>query len=263
MRLESEWLHRLGGMAIAETVRLWMSTLDIQGLLHDPAVDYRHPQFQGPQIFIVWHEYLTLPFYVRGRNNTSLLIGRHRDAEWLARAARHMGLGTVRGSTSRGGITALRELFARRGSMNLVITPDGPRGPRRTLAPGAVYLSSRLQMPIVAVAVGYDRPWRLKSWDRFAIPRPLSRARLIAGPKWLVPPDLDRAALEVHRRQIEARLLEMTSQAEQWAASGRRWTGQVALKRELGFAPRGAGGVPPSRRPQACMTEVVWHSRAA
>ena len=56
--------------------------------------------------------------------------------------------------------------------MNLTITPDGPRGPRRQLAQGPVYLASKLGMPIVAMGFGYDRPWRFNSWDRFAIPRP-------------------------------------------------------------------------------------------
>ena len=60
--------------------------------------------------------------------------------------------------------------------MHLTITPDGPRGPRRHMAPGPIYLASKLGLPLVLMGYAYDRPWRLHSWDRFAIPRPGSRA---------------------------------------------------------------------------------------
>ncbi|NLA09484.1 MAG: DUF374 domain-containing protein, partial [Microbacteriaceae bacterium] len=97
----------------------------------------------------------------------------------------------VRGSTRRGGASALRQLLDQGELTHLAITPDGPRGPRRTLAQGAVYLASKLQMPLVALGMGFDRPWRVKSWDRFAIPRPGSRARAILSPEIHVPAGLD------------------------------------------------------------------------
>ena len=104
-----------------------------------------------------------------------------------------MGFGTVRGSTSRGGVAALRELMRTGETMNLTITPDGPRGPRRKLAAGCIYASSRLGIPLVPIGLGYDRPWRSRrAWDQFAVPRPYSRARAIAGPKVQIPADLER-----------------------------------------------------------------------
>src|SRR5207245_1709812 len=60
---------------------------------------------------------------------------------------------------------------------SLIVTPDGPRGPRRRLAEGSIFLASRLQMPIVCLGFAFERPWRQKSWDRFAIPPPFSRGR--------------------------------------------------------------------------------------
>ena len=56
--------------------------------------------------------------------------------------------------------------------MHLTITPDGPHGPRRRMAPGPIYLASKLGLPLVLMGYAYDRPWRLPSWDRFAVPRP-------------------------------------------------------------------------------------------
>ena len=82
----------------------------------------------------------------------------------------------------------MRELLAKSQKMNFTITPDGPRGPRRQLAQGSVYLASKLGIPIVPMGFGYDRPWRFNSWDRFAIPRPYSRARAVVSPMMHIPP---------------------------------------------------------------------------
>jgi hypothetical protein len=109
------------------------------------------------------------------------------------------------------------------------MTPDGPRGPRRQLAQGPIYLASRLQLPLVVMGFGYDRPWRTNSWDRFAVPRPFSRARAIIGPPLMVPPDLNRVSLEQSRRRVEHLLNCLTNEAEAWAAAGTRKSGEVSI----------------------------------
>jgi lysophospholipid acyltransferase (LPLAT)-like uncharacterized protein len=140
----------------------------------------------------------------------------------LTYAARHLGFSIVRGSSSRGGLQALRQLMARSRRMNLAITPDGPRGPRRILAQGPIYLASRLQLPLVCIGMAYDRPWRLNSWDRFAIPKPFSQARSIVGPQIHLPANLDREGIEHYRHQIEHMLNRLTDESERWAESGLR-----------------------------------------
>ena len=87
-----------------------------------------------------------------------MLLSRHRDAEILSHIAGHLGFAFVRGSTNRGGVSALRQLLARSRDMHLTITPDGPRGPRRRLAPGCIYLASKLGLPLVVMGYGYERP---------------------------------------------------------------------------------------------------------
>ena len=167
-----------------------------------------------------------------------MLLSQHRDADLLSDVATRMGFEFVRGSTQRGGDRAIRALFAAGQSRHLAITPDGPRGPRRHMAPGAVYLASRLGMPIVAIGFGYDRPWRLKSWDRFAIPRPFSRARAVVSEPILVPPDLSRDGIEEYRVKIQDLLNELTGEAEEWAASGRSRSGeQVVIKAPAAHPP--------------------------
>jgi lysophospholipid acyltransferase (LPLAT)-like uncharacterized protein len=160
-----------------------------------------------------------------------MLLSRHRDADILTRVAYHMGFEFVRGSSYRGGMSALREMVRCSRHMNLTITPDGPVGPRRVLAPGPIYLASKLGLPIVAMGFGYDRPWRLGTWDRHALPRPGSRARAVVSPAIHIPPDLSRTDIEACRTQVERLLNRLTLEAEAWAESGTRKVEEVPLHR--------------------------------
>ena len=223
------WM-RWAGMASAGGIRAWMSTLDFRGLLFDPAVDPIHGCART-RIYVFWHEYILLPLYLRGNCDLTMLLSKHRDADILMRLAYHMGFQCVRGSTYGGAAEALLELARRGQRMHLTITPDGPRGPRRRLAQGAVFLASRTQLPIVPLGFGYERPWRARSWDRFAIPRPGSRARGIVGPEITIPPNLDRRELELRRQGVERLLNDLTDDAQCWADSGEQRLGSIAYGR--------------------------------
>ncbi|MCA9231714.1 MAG: lysophospholipid acyltransferase family protein [Planctomycetales bacterium] len=208
-----------------------MSTLQYRALFYDPSVD---PKLgcDRPCIYVFWHEYILIPLYLRGNCNLAMLLSRHRDADILTRVAFHMGFDCVRGSTNRGAAAALLEMARLGQRMHLTITPDGPRGPRRKMAVGAVYLASRLGLPIVPLGLGADRPWRVKSWDRHAIPRPFSQVRGIMGPPITIAPDLDRDQLELSRQRVEQFLTDLTIEAEDWAASGARRPGEVSIRPE-------------------------------
>ena len=232
MKIESPLLHKLGGLLASLAVRKWMGTLDYKVAYYDPKVDPIFAECQGQKIYVFWHEYILFPLYLRGHCNLAMLLSRHRDAEVLSYAANHLGFEFVRGSTNRGGVSALRQLLAKSRDMHLTITPDGPRGPRRQLAPGCIYLASKLGMPLVVMGYGYDRPWRVRrAWDQFAIPRPGSRARAIPSSEIWVPPNLDREGIEHYRQCIESLLNRLTLEAEAWAESGKRKPGQSRLER--------------------------------
>ena len=196
--------------------------MEYKAAFYDPAVDPANPACDGQKIYIFWHEYILAPLYARGNCNLAMLLSRHRDAEILARIAYHMGFDCVRGSTYKGGAAALRELLCDCRNLHLAITPDGPRGPRRTLAPGCIFLASKLGLPLVLMGLGYDRPWRAGSWDRFAVPWPGSRVRAVMSPEIAIPSNLDRGGIELHRRKVERLLNRLTVEAEAWAESAAR-----------------------------------------
>ncbi len=133
-------------------------------------------------VFLLWHEAL-LPLLWHHRNQgVAIVVSEARDGQYLSDLAESLGYRTVRGSSTRGGARALlgavRELQA---AGAVAFTPDGPRGPRRELKPGAVAAAQRGGGVIVPVHAEADRAWRLHSWDRFMIPKPLARVRITYG----------------------------------------------------------------------------------
>jgi hypothetical protein len=205
------------------------STLDVRAVYSDPTVDPVHPDYRGRHVYAVLHETLLLPILVRSDPRMVTLASESGDGEIIARTLKYFGWASARGSTSRGGAAAILR-FLRTDDRSPNLTVDGPRGPRRVMSPGAIFLASKLDLPMVCVGVGCSRPWRLRSWDRFAIPKPYSRIRFVFGPKRRVPAGLEREGLEGYRLWFENHLNWLTTEAEAWAESGRRRTGEIPME---------------------------------
>jgi hypothetical protein len=110
------------------------------------------------------------------------LISASRDGDLIADVTRRFGFDVVRGSSSRMGAAALRELSeVLEAGRDILITPDGPRGPVYELGPGIIFLAQTTGAPVVPVNMEYSSCWRVKSWDRFIIPKPFSKVRVIIG----------------------------------------------------------------------------------
>jgi lysophospholipid acyltransferase (LPLAT)-like uncharacterized protein len=111
--------------------------------------------------------------------------------------ARRLGCKLVRGSSSRGGDRALLGLVrALKDGFTVAVTPDGPRGPYRSFAPGALVAAHRAGAPVVAFGVHASRAWYLKSWDRFMIPKPFARLTIVFDGPVMVPGETSRDAAE-------------------------------------------------------------------
>ena len=165
-----------------------------------------------PLLFAFWHNRILLmaPFYRKYIGRPSVvMISRSRDGEIIARTIGHFGLGTARGSTSKKGVSALREVIRKvEEGCDLGITPDGPRGPRGVVQPGIVQIAGTTGRPIVPLIPCYDRKRVLRSWDRFQVPALFARCRLTVGAPIRIPADLPDEALERACRDLEKALGE-------------------------------------------------------
>jgi len=140
----------------------------------------------APFIVAFWHEYILLsPFIFRkmmGDEKISVIISEHFDGQIIAKTVENFDIGYIKGSSTRGGIKALKESFKLLDSGECVaITPDGPKGPRHSVADGIVAISQKKKVPIVAFSYTSNSFWRLNSWDRFMIPKPFSTIKLYAS----------------------------------------------------------------------------------
>lgn len=221
MKIRNPHLVRAAGRLGALAVRSLIGTLSVRVKFLGPDVGAGRLQQSDRFIYSIWHENLLLPAARFGGPDLAVLISSHADGQMLGGLITAMGMRMVLGSSTRGGVEAVRQLVKVDAPWrNLAITTDGPRGPRRIVQPGAVYVASRTGMKIVPVGVGYHRPWRLKSWDRFAVPKPFSRCRCVVGVPIAVPPDLRSAGIEEHRRILQDEMDRLNAAAEQWVATG-------------------------------------------
>ena len=133
-----------------------------------------------PFIFALWHGQLLPLLWHHRRQGIALVISEHRDGERIARVASGLGYELVRGSSTRGGGRALIQLSrVLESGKEAAITPDGPRGPARTVAQGVVVAAQRSGAAILPIGVAASRAWRIGSWDSFMIPKPF--ARVVVG----------------------------------------------------------------------------------
>ncbi len=202
---------RLARLVFA-TIRLRIT--DRSGFLATPP--------DGPRIIVFWHNRITAiaagflriyPHRHPTRKGVSVLTSPSKDGDILAGVMANLGMGSVRGSSSRRGSAAIRELTTLLESgVDLAITPDGPRGPKYSLGPGAVFLSQKTGVPIIPIHARYHRAIRLKTWDNFAIPLPFSRIDIIMDPSLMIDPEA--TDLESERLRLETLLREEAERSD-------------------------------------------------
>lgn len=147
-----------------------------------------------PLIAAFWHERLPLmimlclraqrmPEWRGGTSRMHVLVSRHRDGRFIGAVLKRFRIAVVLGSSSRGGVAGLRGMLALLAQgHHIVITPDGPRGPRRQAAAGVAHVAALSGAPVLPCAAQTSRRWVLNSWDRMVIPKPFGRGVLVCGP---------------------------------------------------------------------------------
>ena len=192
-------------------LRLWERTLrytveDRGGIIvrspHDSAIG------------AVWHNrLLMMPLVLRrflSHRNGVALISASRDGAYIAELVQRIGFDVVRGSSSRQGATAMLQMAEVLASgRDVVIAPDGPRGPVYEVGPGIVLLAQKSGAPVFPAHLEYSGCWRVKSWDRFILPRPFSKVRLIFGPPHYVPATSGEQDFEAERLRLQNAMMSL------------------------------------------------------
>ncbi|HET7205442.1 MAG TPA: lysophospholipid acyltransferase family protein [Terriglobales bacterium] len=168
-----------------------------------------------PLILCFWHRAIFASTYAFREQQIGVITSQSFDGEYIARIISAFGYTPIRGSSSRGGARALLE--SRRileSGRTVAFTTDGPRGPVYSAKPGPVLLASKTGAPIVAFHIAVEDTWLLRSWDRFMIPKPFSKALIVMSREMLIPPDLGGTALDQFHSELQAAQDRVTQIAE-------------------------------------------------
>ena len=192
------WLIRLLGMTLRREI-----IGDVSGL----------NSRDQPIIHVMWHNQIFAAAYlwrkIYPRRECVVLTSASKDGVVLASAVKVFNIGAVHGSSSRRGAAAIVALRrAAKNGKDLVFTPDGPRGPRYQLQPGVIKIAQTTGLPMLAMRIDYLSCWTLKTWDRFRIPKPFSKVRIILEEPITLLRQLDNEEFEKERLRLEKCLLQ-------------------------------------------------------
>ncbi|MDA0667324.1 MAG: lysophospholipid acyltransferase family protein [Planctomycetota bacterium] len=148
----------------------WRVTVVNQELLN------QHHAGESAPVFAFWHQQIPAAIGSHRGYPVRVMVSKNRDGQMIADLAQRLGYKTIRGSSSRGALRALREMLkVAKGSEAIGFTPDGPRGPLHSVAPGVVYVAAISGRVLITVGFAASSAWRAKSWDRMLVPKPFAR----------------------------------------------------------------------------------------
>ena len=206
----ARWLIAFG----FRLLQLWARTLRYE--IEDRAGIVGKPIAEN-YIGALWHNRLLLfPFVLRrffSNRHGAALISASRDGELLADAIKRFGFDVVRGSSSRLGASAILQLTDVLASgHDVVITPDGPRGPAYELGAGIIFLAQKSGAAVVPINMEYSNCWRIRSWDRFIVPHPFGKVRVIIGQPHRVKSTSTDAEFETERLRLQNAMMALVEQ---------------------------------------------------
>ncbi|MEE4359043.1 MAG: lysophospholipid acyltransferase family protein [Desulfococcaceae bacterium] len=209
---ELKW--RLTGILGRAVIDLIFSTSEIESEGYARAEKYMRSR---NVIAPMWHSRILIFGYLYRGWDVASMVSKSHDGEIIARILRQQGFVPVRGSSSRGGARALANLIrlVKKG-YSAVLIPDGPRGPRYKVQPGIMSLAKKTGAPIIPVSYSAQKVYFFPSWDRFMLPRPRNRCRVIYGEPFFVPENADRQTEERLRLRLENELCRITEKADRY-----------------------------------------------
>jgi len=221
MRIRSRWLTWVAAASVVGVAKVLFATCRKVYVSSDERtrLDYVPPPSDRERhVLCVWHDELLIPTFAapRGlREQACCLVSQHQDGSYLANAMALLGYSTVRGSSRRGGASALRQLLDDTAGKHIVFTPDGPVGPRRQLKQGCVFVASQLGRSLLPGAFVATRAWRPKvKWTDLLIPKPFSTIYVVTGEPIAIPGDLTREQINHYIALAQQAMDRLSEQAE-------------------------------------------------
>ena len=219
VKLRNRFLIRLFARSVAFLCRCLFITLRVQIIPSAPGFSpHCEPDEEHRSLFCVWHDSILAAIFCGKTVNVAALVSQNFDGTIVADLLDAVGIQPVRGSSSRGGAAAIRQMFALAERKHLVIATDGPRGPRRVVKDGIVYLASQSGRPIVPTAIGCTWAWKPKGrWTEMVIPLPFSRVHVLGGMPIRVPEGLMPQQLGPYRDLVQQAMDDLQTRADQMA----------------------------------------------
>ena len=214
MKIRNRTLNRLLARLACLLFRSLLRTCRVEVRECQPRTSPYVPNQPARYLYCLWHDMIVMHTFAARHYDLAALVSRHRDGGYLADAMAALGVRPVRGSSSKGGAEAVREIIAELDGWHVAITPDGPRGPRRKIKPGILWLAAKTGRPIVPTVGVCLNAWKIAgSWTELTIPKPFARVLMLGGEFFQVPPDLDRESLPRYTEALEHEMKALEQKA--------------------------------------------------
>ncbi len=215
LKIRSPFLNRFGATAFSAAVWLLFRLVRLDFREEVPGTNPYVRSRKKRYIYCVWHDSMVIPAFAGKHHSTAALTSQHLDGTFVAQVLRCVGVLPIRGSTNRMGPGAMRQLLQACEEKDIVITPDGPRGPHRKMSKGIAFVASRTGLAVVPTAYSCARYWTIKgSWTDLIVPKPFTRVYLLAGEPIQVPPGLAEQGLKEYVELIQVAMNRLNAKAE-------------------------------------------------
>jgi lysophospholipid acyltransferase (LPLAT)-like uncharacterized protein len=211
-KVRQDFLRFIGDFSLLTAVNILCKTLSIEKENFSALENLINQN--KTYVLAFWHGSMLVPWFLHRNQNLVALISKSKDGNLLAKILKHWGYTVVRGSSTEGGEVALGVLVDyAKNECSIVITPDGPKGPRHKLKAGAVITAKKSGLPLILAGVGFKNKSELNSWDKFYIPHPFSKVRIIYSDPIFIEKNLNYDATSLAITNCENKLNELHERA--------------------------------------------------
>ncbi len=216
MKIRNRWLIRALAFGLAGLLRIWFWTVRVSVYAKTAGTEPNEKEDGERYLYCIWHDGILGAILCGRSRKMAGLVSPHADGSFVAELMKAVGIHPIRGSSNRRAAASVREMMQAAKDWNIAIATDGPRGPRRVVKSGILYLASRTGRRIVPVAFDASSAWRPQGrWTDMTVPWPFRRAYFLGGEPISVPPNLDRDGIELYRHRLQTDMDALAKELQQ------------------------------------------------